>query len=66
MLGINIIPQKYRPPPKKIMVIFGNCHFNEIHRNIIKYQEIRKHSEFFRNFENHFINFKRKKIETIS
>ena len=42
MLGINIIPQKYRPPPKKIMVFFGNCHFNEIHRNIIKYQEIRK------------------------
>ena len=25
----------------KIMVIFGNCHFQEIRRNIIYYQEIR-------------------------
>ena len=40
MLGINIIPIKYKPNPKKILVIFGNCHFQEIQRNIIQYQEI--------------------------
>ena len=38
MLGMNLI---YKKPPKKIMVIFGNCHFQEIKRNIIQYQEIR-------------------------
>ena len=42
MLGFNIIPPKYKPKPKKIMVIFGNCHFQEIQRNIIQYQLIKK------------------------
>ena len=41
MLGITIIPKKYRIPAKKIMVIFGNCHFQEIQRNIIQYQQIK-------------------------
>tara|TARA_B100000676_G_C17959099_1_gene776494 strand:- start:80 stop:1066 length:987 start_codon:yes stop_codon:yes gene_type:complete len=45
MLGINIIPEKYKIPAKKkkkIIIIFGNCHFQEIQRNIIQYQEIKK------------------------
>ena len=42
MLGINIIPNRHKSIPKKNMVIFGNCHFQEIQRNIIQYNEIRK------------------------
>ena len=41
MLGINIIPKKYKIPAKKIIIIFGNCHFQEIQRNIIQYQQIK-------------------------
>jgi len=39
------MPPKFNPKhkhkPKKIMVIFGNCHFQEIRRNIIQYKTIR-------------------------
>jgi hypothetical protein len=41
MIGLDFIPQRYKSNTKKIMVIFGNCHFQEIQRNIIQYQKIR-------------------------
>ena len=54
MIGINIIPKNPAMPDnisvnrkkpgerRKVMVIFGNCHFQEIQRNIIQYNEIRR------------------------
>ena len=40
MLGITIIPEKYKPKPKKKLVTFGNCHFNEILKNLTNYQYV--------------------------
>ena len=44
MLTFNYFNKKSAPPPlKKNLIIFGNCHFQDIQRNIIQYQYVKKH-----------------------